>query len=236
MHERHLYYKQTRTSIAVFGSVFTDLKIARMNEDGTIDSLIPLPVRFSKGDRWFREIDFEDGVNPYATTKPSLTYSLEDGVYDSVRKKFNNSTPDIVDLDEDIAYTLKTGVPYNLRFSATFHTDRLTDALQFLEQTLPYFEPNYTVEIRNHYIPDSTFQIPITLESFNVMDDGDVTDDERTVEVDMDFTMQWTYFGPKDEQASHLIKTIDVHMLSLENDEYGEIIKITPETTTIENV
>ena len=71
------------------------------------------------------------------------------------------------------------------------------DALQILEQILPYFQPEYTVSMKMVDSMTEVRDVPISLNSVTMNDEYEGTFEERRViEYTLDFTMKLYFFGP----------------------------------------
>ncbi len=73
----------------------------------------------------------------------------------------------------------------------------MNDALQIVEQILPYFQPEYTVTMKMIDSMTDYRDVPIILNSVNMEDtyEGDFTE-RRVIEYSLSFTMKLNYFGP----------------------------------------
>ena len=85
--------------------------------------------------------------------------------------------------------------PYNLNFSLSILAKNAIDALQIVEQILPYFQPEYTVTMKMVDDMTDVRDVPITLNSVNMDDQYEGTFEERRViEYTLDFTMKIYFF------------------------------------------
>ena len=64
-------------------------------------------------------------------------------------------------------------VPYNVDFELYIMSKNSDDALQILEQILPYFQPEYTVTLREVPELDIVRDVPVTLNSIAYEDSYD---------------------------------------------------------------
>ena len=84
--------------------------------------------------------------------------------------------------------------PYNLNFTLSILTKNMNDALQIVEQILPYFQPEYTVTMKMVDSMTENRDVPIVLNSVSFQDDYEGSfEDRRIIEYTLDFTMK-TYF------------------------------------------
>ena len=98
-------------------------------------------------------------------------------------------------------------VPYNIDFGLYILSKQSDDALQIVEQILPYFQPDYTVTMND--MPDMGIKrdIPIVLTNVGYEDDyqGDFTA-RRSIIYSLDFTAKFYLYGPV--TSAKVIKTV----------------------------
>jgi hypothetical protein len=84
-----------------------------------------------------------------------------------------------------------------MNFELNIYAKNQDDALQVVEQIIPYFNPEYVVTIKE--IPSLSINrdIPVVLQSVNYTDDyeGDFTS-RRVLIYTLDFSMKTFFYGP----------------------------------------
>ena len=102
-------------------------------------------------------------------------------------------------------------VPYNLGFELNVMTKLNDDALQIIEQILPYFQPSFNVTVELVDSIGEKRDIPIVLESMNFEDDyeGDFST-RRALVYTLQFTAKTYLFGPIAESTDGIIRKIQV--------------------------
>jgi hypothetical protein len=100
-------------------------------------------------------------------------------------------------------------VPYNLDFSLYTMARNSDDALQIVEQILPYFQPDYTLTINDMADMGIKRDVPIVLNSVGYEDNyqGDF-ETRRAIIYTMAFTAKFFLYGPV--TSSKVIKTVQV--------------------------
>jgi hypothetical protein len=100
-------------------------------------------------------------------------------------------------------------VPYNLSIELYVMAKQSDDALQIVEQILPYFQPDYTLTINDNVSMDSKRDVPIVLNSISYEDNyqGDFTT-RRALIYTLSFTAKFYLYGPV--TSSKVIKTVQV--------------------------
>ena len=104
-------------------------------------------------------------------------------------------------------YLLEIGFPYNLDIELYAMAKQSDDALQMVEQILPYFQPDYTLTIKDMEEMGIARDIPIVLNSINYEDNyrGDYTE-RRAIMYTLDFTTKFYLYGP--DNSTKVIKTV----------------------------
>ena len=88
--------------------------------------------------------------------------------------------------------------PYTIFFQLNIYAKLQDDALQIVEQIVPYFNPQYTLTIKpfGEY-SDVKEDVPIVLQSVAFMDDFEgAVESRRTIIYTMDFGMKVNFHGP----------------------------------------
>jgi hypothetical protein len=132
--------------------------------------------------------------------------------YDPTRKlnrvqkfrKVKSSTDDSNKLD-----TQYMPVPYNINFTLYAMAKNSDDALQIVEQILPYFQPDYTLTINDMADMGIKRDVPIILNDVSYEDNyqGDFTE-RRAIIYTLAFTSKFYLYGPV--TSSSVIKTVQV--------------------------
>ena len=102
-------------------------------------------------------------------------------------------------------------VPYNIGFELNILTKLNDDALQIIEQILPYFQPSFNLTVDLVKSIGEKRDIPIVLDSINFQDDyeGDFST-RRALIYTLGFTAKTYLFGPVAESSEGLIKKVQV--------------------------
>ena len=102
-------------------------------------------------------------------------------------------------------------VPYNVNIRLSIMTKLNEDALQIVEQILPYFQPHFNLTVNLVEQIGETRDIPMVLNSIQMDDDyeGDFTT-RRSLVYTLDFTAKTYLFGPVDTGNDSIIKKVQV--------------------------
>ena len=193
------YHGITRKTIVAFGSLFSDLKIKRENADKTINQTVIVPIAYAPKEKWIVKLEQDPSQDNYTyTTLPRMSFEVTGYSYDASRKM--NRQNYITCADSNTPNTMaKTyaPVPYNIDISLYVLTKTQEDALQIVEQIVPFFSPELTMSVK--VVPESNIivDVPVILNSISLQDeyDGDFQT-RRFVTHTLNFTLKTHMFGP----------------------------------------
>lgn len=199
--DSYFYYGTTRKIVSVFGAMFNDIYTARKLEDGTLTNMARVPLSYGPRSKFLsrireeRELSSEKGK--IAIKLPRMSFEIASIDYDT-ESKLNrlNQRKFSVEGSPNLRDTAYAPVPYNIGFELNILSRTQDDALQILEQILPLFTPEYTVAVRDIEGPNTSTDIPFTLESVSLQDDyeGDFVD-TRTLVYTLSFSAKIKYLG-----------------------------------------
>ena len=106
-------------------------------------------------------------------------------------------------------------VPYNMQFELSIMCKLNDDALQIVEQILPYFQPAYNLSVELVESLQEKRDIPVVLENITMQDDyeGDFTS-RRVLLYTLRFTAKTYLFGPASAATKDIIKKASISYLT----------------------
>lgn len=192
----HFYHQRIRKAVAVFGSLFNDLKIIRKNSGGNVISQVKVPLSYAPKRDFLDRLDAlnngEDAERQIAVKLPRMSFEILAMDYDAQRQlPKTNSCIKYPVVEDGTGSRIYTPVPYTISFQLNIYAKSQDDALQVVEQILPYFTPQYTVTVK----PLDDFDIlednPITLTGTTFSDDYEAPlEARRTIIYTLDFNMK----------------------------------------------
>lgn len=209
------YHAIIKSAIIGFGTVFNDIKIERKDANGDVAQTLQIPIAYAPKEKWLVRIEQEPNFNEQLyTILPKMSYEVIDFSYDSTRKL--NRVNNIVKEDGDSAQTVYAPVPYNINMALYVLTKTQEDALQIVEQILPFFSPEYTIAVRLLDAPEQIVNIPIVLNDVSFEDsyDGDFQE-RRFVTYTLNFTLKLNLYGPA--SVGGKVNTVIVNLTDQEN-------------------
>jgi len=210
---RQFYHETIRNIIVGFGTLFNDIHVVRKNNSGVVTQSMKVPLAYGPKQKWLARLDQDAGLDSkVAITLPRMGFEIQNLTYDPARKlnrvqkfkKVKSSASSADKLD-----TQFMPVPYNLNIQLYVMAKNSDDALQMVEQILPYFQPDYTLTIKDMPEMGVARDIPIVLNSINYEDSyqGNYAE-RRAIMYTLDFTTKFYLYGPV--TSSKVIKTVQV--------------------------
>jgi hypothetical protein len=186
-----------KKAITVFGSLFSDVKIQRLDTLGEVAQTINIPIAYSNKQKWLTRVEQDPNLKQQTlTTMPRFGFEITNYSYDATRK-VNKMLQVTSTYSNDDVNTQYSPVPYNLDINLYLQTKNVEDGLMVMEQILPMFTPAYTLTI--NAVPDMNIinDIPLILNSVSVEDDyeSDFTQ-RRSIIHTFAFTLKLNLFGP----------------------------------------
>lgn len=200
------YHGAIRKTIVAFGRLFSDIKIARQDNEGNVAQTLSVPLAYAPKEKWLVRIDSDPNLNNHTyTSLPRLSFEIVGYSYDADRK--TNKMQKIVCKDNTTsenptARSVFSPAPYNISMNLYVLTKTQEDAMQIIEQILPIFNPQYTLSI--NALPDLEIvqDVPVILNTVTVEDNYDGAFTERRFVVHtLNFTLKTNIFGPVSENG-----------------------------------
>ena len=233
---KHFYNQTLKKCVAVFGTIFNNIKIVQQGVGET-----RVPIAYGPRKKFLARI-VADNVASYDKTVaiklPRMSFEITSIDFDSTSKlnKFNKRVLPVSGETAKVN-TVMQSVPYNVAMQLNILAKNQDDALQIFEQILPVFTPEYTVAIKDLEGPGTVTDVPIVLTGTSFQDDyeGDFQT-RRTLIYTLDFNMKVKFAGGVSE--GKVIRTVDTFFYSnIENPTAKINTAPTNSTTlTIDNV
>jgi len=212
MISNYFYHEILRKTIVAFGTLFNDIKIKHKDNAGDDFSIITVPIAYGPIQKFLARIEqVPDLKKRVAITLPRMSFEMTGISYDPSRKSSTMQTFKALDQDSNELTKVFMPVPYNVNFKLSIMSKLNEDALQVVEQILPYFQPhlNLTVDLVSSI--GEKRDIPMILERITMDDqyEGDFTT-RRVLIYTLDFVAKTYLFGPAGTPNESLIKQVQV--------------------------
>lgn len=150
MFDNHFYWQTIRNVVSVFGTLFNDIHVVRRDSAGNMLSTFKCPLAYGPKQKFLARIDQQNSLNDpkIAIKLPRLSFELTSMTYDGTMKLSKNNRHQIQATNTPSQTTLLSPVNYRVGLQLNIIAKNQDDALQILEQILPYFQPDYTVTVK----------------------------------------------------------------------------------------
>ena len=208
----YYYHEIMRKTIVAFGTLFNQIYIRHDDRSGNTYSDLKVPLAYGPSQKFLARLEQQEDLNkPVQITLPRMSFEMNNIQYDSTRKVGITQTFKAVDKNTSAVKKVFMPVPYNVGFELNILTKLNDDALQIVEQILPYFQPSFNVTIDLIDSIGEKRDVPIVLDSISFQDDyeGDFST-RRALIYTLRFTAKTYLFGPVADSSDGLIKKVQV--------------------------
>ena len=199
---QYFYNETIRKTIIAFGSLFNDINITRKNAEGTAVQYLKVPLAYGPKQKFIIRLEGDPNLDQkVAITLPRIGFEINGLDYAPERKlnriikkrKVQGTTDDKL----KSMLTQYSPVPWNIGFELFVMARNSDDGIQIVEQILPFFQPEYTVSIKEVPEMDTIRDVPIVLNSVNYEDTytGSFTE-RRAIIYTFNFTAKTYVYGP----------------------------------------
>ena len=207
----YFYNEILRKTIISFGTLFNGLTI---KQEG---STVKVPLAYGPTQKFLARLEQAPNLSQATQISlPRMSFEFTGLTYDSSRKVTTTQTIAVKNPDDgtDIKKVFMP-VPYNMQFELSIMCKLNDDALQVVEQILPYFQPQYNLTINLVSLINEKKDVPVVLENITMDDqyEGDFTS-RRVLLYTLRFTAKTYLFGPVTSASKDIIKTASVRYLA----------------------
>ena len=207
----YFYHEIMRKTVIGFGTLFNDIKIRHKDSSGSSISEKRVALAYGPMQKFLARLEQQADLNR-PTQKielPRMSFEMNNVAYDSTRKA--GITQTFKASDGTNLKKVFMPVPYNIGFELNIMTKLNDDALQIVEQILPYFQPSFNLTIDLIDVIGEKRDCPIVLDNISFSDDyeGDFAS-RRALIYTLNFTAKTYLFGPIADTSEGLIKKVQV--------------------------
>ena len=142
----YYYHEILRKTIIGFGTLFNNIFIKHENKDNTTLDETKVGLAYGPQQKFFAKIREQANLTKaVAITLPRMSFEMTSVSYDPTRK--SGITQTFKALDGSSMKKVFMPVPYNIGFELSIFSKLNDDALQIIEQILPYFQPSFNITI-----------------------------------------------------------------------------------------
>jgi hypothetical protein len=210
----YYYHQIIRKTIIGFGTLFNDIHIQHKNSDNDTISDLKVSLAYGPIQKFLAKIQQQQDLSkPIAITLPRMSFEMTSIAYDNTRKA--GVTQTFKASDGENMKKVFMPVPYNIGFQLSIISKLNDDALQVIEQILPFFQPSFNLTVDLIDSIGEKRDIPVVLNNVSFQDDyeGDFST-RRSLIYTLDFTAKTYLFGPVASATDGLIRKVQVDYYS----------------------
>ena len=148
-----------------------------------------------------------------AITLPRMSFEMTTIQYDSTRKTGVTQTFKANDTTDNKTKKVFMPVPYNIGFELNIFSKLNDDALQIIEQILPFFQPSFNLTVDLVSSIGEKRDIPIVLDSIDFQDDYEGSfETRRALIYTLRFTAKTYLFGSIADTSDGLIRKVQADL------------------------
>ena len=192
------YHSAIRKYIIRFGNMFNDIDVVRFTSSGQSQQQLRVPIAYGPREKYLAKLRSDpDGRREIAMVLPRLSFELTSMNY-APERVLNRTHKQLgIGGGNNTLRQTWTPVPYDLDMSLYAMFANQEDAVQVVEQILPYFRPEWTNSVKIVPELDTYVDVPTILNGMTIEDtyDGDF-DTRRAIIYTFTFRIKGYLFGP----------------------------------------
>lgn len=237
----HFYHQRIRKSVALFGRMFNDIYVLRKDASGNVISQVKVPLAYAPQRKFLDRIRQNpdlDTDTQVAIKLPRMSFEIVSFQYEPQTTINKMANYNLVGSSNTTRAKFNAFVPYTINFQLNVYAKNQDDALQVVEQIVPYFSPQYTLTIKpfDDYA-DLKEDVPITLTGVSFTDDYEgALEQRRTIIYTLDFEMKIRFYGPVANTSiirTAITKVYDQAAGLADSDILLETITVTPDPADV---
>jgi len=234
MFGNHFYNEHTRRAVSVFGTLFNNITVVKRDGSGNALQQIKVPLSYGPREKFLARIRQEANLSDprLAIKLPRMSFQITSLSYDESTRLTRGTKLNVPGTSSSSRKSMFYPSTYNLSFELSIMSKHTDDALQILEQILPFFQPEYSVtvnEVENNFKSD----MPFVLTGVDLSDDYEGEfESRRSLIYTLTFDTRIKYYGPLSESGSIIRQTqtnlSDYDMTASGLPYASQVITITP--------
>ena len=209
----YFYHEIIRKTIISFGTLFNDIYIRHTKSNANLDET-KVGLSYGPMQKFLTKIQEQEQLTKsIAITLPRMSFEMTRISYDATRKTGVTQTFKAVEVGSNKIKKVFMPVPYNIEFELNIFSKLNDDALQIIEQILPFFQPSFNLTVDLVSSIGEKRDIPIVLDSIDFQDDYEGSfETRRALIYTLRFTAKTYLFGPIAESTEGLIRKVQADL------------------------
>ena len=192
------YHGTIRKYVIMFGNMFNDIDVVRYNSSGSPIQTIRVPIAYGPREKYLARLNTDIDLDREVSIQlPRLSFEITNISY-APNRGLNKLTPNVG--QGSSSGELKsswTPTPYDITFSLYGMFEHQEDAVQVVEQILPFFRPEWTQTVT--LVPEigDKYDIPTVLNDLSIEDTYEADfQTRRAIIYTFNFVVKGYMFGP----------------------------------------
>ena len=204
------YHGTIRKYVVVFGTLFNNIYINRVNSTGEQVQSMKVPLSYGPKDKFLARLENDPTFNRPAMVLPRMAFEISSMSYASERKlnTVNRNMKAVADTNKVLYNYMQ--VPYDIGFTLYIMVKNADDGTRIIEQILPYFTPEWTISAKLLADFENTTDIPLLIQNVNIEDTYSTDFTQRRALIwTINFTMKAYLYGPVTQAKQIKIATVN---------------------------
>lgn len=236
----HFYHGLIRKYVILFGSLFNDIYVDRVDANGVTQRTIKVPLQYGPKERYLtRYQQNPDLLREVSMVFPRMAFEITGVSYDPDRKLNSIGKIPVVNSNRNTLSTQYNPVAYNFDITLSIISRNTEDAVRIVEQIIPFFTPQWTETL--NLIPEMnvSVDVPIVIKNVSTVDTyASNFEDKEWVIWELTFVLKGYLYGPirrqgiiKEAIVKSYIPTTNTAAEGVGNTDPSQTFNVTPGLT-----
>lgn len=210
------YHSAIRKYIIMFGNMFNDIDVTRYNNAGDATQTLRVPIAYGPKEKFLARLrQNPDITREVAIVLPRLAFEITGFNYDSTRQMNRQNRLTSVGSGNNSLRSGWAPAPYNIDMSLYGMFANQEDAVQVVEQILPYFRPEWTNSVKIVPSLGVYVDVPTVLQGMTIEDTYEADfQSRRAIIYTFNFTIKGYIYGPVTNKGVITRTKVDFHIPS----------------------
>jgi hypothetical protein len=212
MFGHNYYHGILRKYVVMFGNMFNDIDVVRYTSAGVADKTIRVPIAYGPKEKFLVRLRTDPNLDrDVAIQLPRLSFEITNIAYAPNRGLNKLQRTVGISTDNNRAVTAWSPTPYDINFSLYGMFANQEDAVQVVEQILPFFRPEWTHTLTLVPQIGDKYDVPTVLNDMSIEDTYEADfQTRRAIIYTFNFTVKGYLFGPTTNKGVIKRATIDL--------------------------
>lgn len=169
--------------VSAFGTLFNNIHVAKYDSNDVEIRRIKVPIAYGPKQKFITRLESSDPnlIHNIEQYLPRIGFEMTGIAYDAQRKLSTmQKTVKFSTVVSDLKYRYEK-VPYIVSFALHIIAKNTEDALQILEQIVPYFTPEFNITFNSMGMVDTKIDVPISIGAISINENYEGDFEERKV-------------------------------------------------------